>query len=55
MLGRLVYPRLRRMLLPDFRRMWTRDVEERVRDLHEMLAQVQADVSVLRRTLAVKE
>lgn len=55
MLGRLVYPRLRRLLLPDFRRMWTRDVDERVLGLNDKLARLQADVSMLRRRLAVKE
>lgn len=55
MLGRLVYPRLRRLLLPDFRRMWTRDVDERVLDFNEKLSRLQADVSMLRRRIAVKD
>jgi len=66
-LGRLVYQRLRRVLLPDFRRLWTRDIdarlkdlqlETRVKDLQQRLAVTQSEVSSLRaahRKLALSE
>lgn len=67
MLGRLVYQRLRRVLLPDFRRLWTRDIDARVKDLHlesrvkeiqQRLAATQSELSLLRaahRRLALSE
>lgn len=67
MLGRLVYQRLRRVLLPDFRRLWTRDIdarvkdlqlESRVKDLQQRLAATQSELSFLRtahRRLALSE
>lgn len=67
MLGRLVYQRLRRVLLPDFRRLWTRDIdarvkdlqlESRVKDLQQRLAATQSELSFLRsahRKLALSE
>ena len=67
MLGRLVYQRLRRVLLPDLRRLWTRDIdarlkdlqlESRVKDLQQRLAATQSELSFLRaahRKLALSE
>ncbi len=67
MLGRLVYQRLRRVLLPDFRRLWRRDIdarikdlqlESRVKDLQQRLAATQSELSFLRvahRKLALRE
>ena len=46
MLGRIVYQRLR----PAFRKAWTRDVDARVRELHEHLARVAAELSDLRQS-----
>jgi hypothetical protein len=56
--GRLVYQRLRQALLPDFRNLWTRDLEARIKDLQGSLTRLQGEVSELRdahRTLAVRE
>ena len=50
MLGRLVYQRLRRVLLPDLRRVWTRDLDARLKDVHQSLTRVEAEIAQLRRT-----
>ena len=67
MLGRLVYQRLRRVLVPDLRRLWTRDMDARVndlqvdarlKDLQQRLAATQSELSYLRtahRKLALSE
>lgn len=49
MLGRIVYQRLRRVLLPDLRRVWTRDLDARLKDVQQALARVESDLSKLRR------
>jgi hypothetical protein len=49
-LGRYVYERLRRVLLPDFRRQWTRDLDARLKDVQDTLSHVEAQVAQLRRT-----
>jgi hypothetical protein len=56
--GRLVYRRLRQALLPDFRHLWTRDFEERFRDLQKNLTRLEGEVSELKdahRALALRE
>jgi hypothetical protein len=66
-LGRLVYQRLRRVLVPDLRRLWTRDmdvrvndlqVDARLKDLQQRLSATQSELSYLRtahRKLALSE
>ena len=50
MLGRYVYQRLRNVLLPDFRRLWTRDLDARVKDVHQTVARLETELAHLRRT-----
>lgn len=50
MLGRFVYQRLRQVLLPDFRRAWTRDLDARLKDIQQSLSDVESEVGRLRRT-----
>jgi hypothetical protein len=49
-LGRIVYQRLRRVLVPDLRRLWTRDMDARVKDL-----QVDARIKDLQQRLAATQ
>ncbi len=48
MLGRFVFLRLRRALLPDFQRLWTRDVSSAVGDLTRRLQAVERELADLR-------
>ena len=50
MLGRYVYQRLRNVLLPDFRRLWTRDLDARLKDVQQSVLRVEAELAQLRRT-----
>jgi len=47
-LGRFVFLRLRRALLPDFQRLWRRDVEGAVKDLSTKVAALEAELTELR-------
>ena len=49
MIGRYVFHRLRRALLPDFQRAWTRDLNASLKDVRATLAEVQAELAELRR------
>lgn len=48
-LGRFFYPRLRRVLLDDFRRLWTRDVQTSTKELRQSVEEVKAELATLRR------
>jgi hypothetical protein len=48
-LGGLVYRRLREVLLPEFRRLWSRDVEKSAGALATRIEDLQAEVAQLRR------
>ncbi len=48
MLGRFVFRRLRRALLPDFQRLWTRDIASSLTELRRKLASVESEVAELR-------
>lgn len=48
MLGRFVFLRLRRALLPDFRRLWTRDVDAALGDVRARLAAMEGELAGLR-------
>jgi hypothetical protein len=50
MFGRLVYQRLRRVMLPDLRKVWTRDLDARVKTVQDSLEVLQAEVGRLRRS-----
>jgi hypothetical protein len=57
-LGGLVYQRLRRALLPDFQRLWRRDVSRSADQLQRAIADLEQEVGVLRagyRALTVAE
>ena len=58
MIGRYVFHRLRRALLPDFQRVWTRDLNASLKDVRATLADVQAELAELRRfrrTVALRD
>lgn len=48
MLGRFVFLRLRRALLPDFERRWTRDIESSLTGVRGTLASIEAELIELR-------
>ena len=48
MLGRFVFQRLRRALLPDFQRLWTRDIDRATSDAQSRLAAIEAELAELR-------
>jgi hypothetical protein len=48
-LGRDVFLRLRRALLPDVQRVWTRDVEASFKDVRDSLADIKSELTELRR------
>jgi hypothetical protein len=57
-LGRLVYSRVRRALLPDFRRAWAKDFDASIKSLQRELADMQSALGALRQAhdvLAVNE
>ncbi|MEQ1870893.1 MAG: hypothetical protein ABL961_12820 [Vicinamibacterales bacterium] len=47
-LGRFVYLRLRRALLPDFERRWSRDIDSSLSDVHRKLSAMEAELAELR-------
>jgi hypothetical protein len=47
-LGRYVFFRLRRALLPDFQRLWRRDVEGAVKDLSTKVSELETELAELR-------
>ena len=56
MLRRFLYQRLRRVLVPDVRRLWTRDIDARFKDLQHRLADTASELASLRaahRALAI--
>jgi hypothetical protein len=48
-IGRYVFHRLRRALLPEFQRAWTRDLNASLKDVRATLADVQTELAELRR------
>jgi hypothetical protein len=47
-LGRFVFLRLRRALLPDFQRLWNRDFEPKITDVERRVAALEAELAELR-------